>query len=70
MKAEVKAMIARGDQIAGWAHPLYPDGDIRAISLLVALKPRVGVAWCWRRSRRRRGRSRTAMRRWRRSREN
>jgi citrate synthase len=44
MKAEVKAMIARGDQIAGWAHPLYPDGDIRAINLLAALKPRVGVS--------------------------
>jgi citrate synthase len=44
MKAEVKAMIARGDQIAGWSHPLYPEGDIRAINLLGALKPKAAVS--------------------------
>jgi citrate synthase len=44
IKAEVKAMIARGDQIAGWSHPLYPDGDVRAINLLAALKPRAAIA--------------------------
>ena len=44
MAAEVKAMVARGDQIAGWSHPLYPDGDVRAIDLLSALKPRPAIA--------------------------
>jgi citrate synthase len=42
--AEVKAMIARGDHIAGWSHPLYPDGDVRATSLLAALKPKAVIA--------------------------
>jgi citrate synthase len=44
MTAEVKAMVARGDHIAGWSHPLYPDGDIRALNLLAALKPRASIA--------------------------
>lgn len=42
--AEVKAMMARGDHIAGWSHPLYPDGDIRATNLLAALKPKAAIA--------------------------
>jgi citrate synthase len=42
--AEVRAMIGRGDVIAGWSHPLYPDGDVRASSLLAALKPRSSIA--------------------------
>ena len=37
-------MVARGDQIAGWSHPLYPDGDIRAVNLLAALKPKPAIA--------------------------
>ncbi len=36
---EARAMVARGDHIAGWSHPLYPDGDVRATNLLAALKP-------------------------------
>lgn len=44
VKAEVKAMVTRGDQIAGWSHPLYPDGDVRAINLLAALRPRASIA--------------------------
>lgn len=42
--AEARAMVARGYQIAGWSHPLYPDGDIRAINLLAALKPKPALA--------------------------
>ncbi len=42
--AEVKAMVARGDPIAGWAHPLYPDGDARALDMLAALKPGAPIA--------------------------
>lgn len=41
--AEAKAMVARGDQIAGWSHPLYPDGDVRALDLVSALKPRSAI---------------------------
>jgi len=41
---EARAMIARGDAIAGWSHPLYPDGDIRASDLLAALKPKPAIA--------------------------
>jgi citrate synthase len=37
-------MLARGDQFAGWSHPLYPEGDPRAVNLLAALKPRASVA--------------------------
>ena len=44
MRGELRAMIARGDQIAGWSHPLYPDGDIRARNLLAALKPYAPIA--------------------------
>jgi citrate synthase len=43
-EAEVKAMVARGDHIAGWSHPLYPDGDVRARNLLAALRPRPPTA--------------------------
>ncbi|HVY88747.1 MAG TPA: citrate synthase [Hyphomonadaceae bacterium] len=42
--AEVRAMIGRGDVIAGWSHPLYPEGDVRARNLLTALKPRPAIA--------------------------
>jgi citrate synthase len=42
--AEAKAMVARGDHIAGWSHPLYPEGDIRATNLLAALKPKAVIA--------------------------
>jgi citrate synthase len=42
--AEVRSMIARGDAVAGWSHPLYPDGDVRATNLLSALKPRPAIA--------------------------
>ncbi len=42
--AEAKAMVARGDHIAGWSHPLYPEGDIRATNLIAALKPRAAIA--------------------------
>jgi citrate synthase len=41
---EVRSMIARGDVIAGWSHPLYPDGDVRALNLLAALKPGAPIA--------------------------
>jgi citrate synthase len=44
VKAEAKAMVARGDQVAGWSHPLYPDGDVRASDLLAALKPKAAIA--------------------------
>jgi citrate synthase len=44
MPAQVKAMVARGDQIAGWSHPLYPDGDVRALDLIAAMKPRPAIA--------------------------
>jgi citrate synthase len=37
-------MVGRGDHIAGWSHPLYPDGDVRAVNLLTALKPRTAIA--------------------------
>jgi citrate synthase len=42
--AEARTMVARGDHIAGWSHPLYPDGDVRAINLLAALKPKAAIA--------------------------
>lgn len=42
--AEARAMLARGDQIAGWSHPLYPDGDVRARNLLAAVKPKAAIA--------------------------
>ena len=42
--AELRAMLARGDPLAGWSHPLYPDGDPRAANLLAALKPRAPIA--------------------------
>ena len=42
--AEVRTMLARGDPLAGWSHPLYPDGDPRAAYVLAALKPRVAIA--------------------------
>jgi len=42
--AEARAMVARGDHIAGWSHPLYPDGDPRAGDLLAALKPKAAIA--------------------------
>lgn len=41
---DVRSMVARGDVIAGWSHPLYPDGDVRASSLLTALKPDPAIA--------------------------
>ncbi len=41
--AEARAMVARGDHIAGWSHPLYPDGDVRARNLLAALKPKAAI---------------------------
>jgi citrate synthase len=37
-------MLARGDPLAGWSHPLYPEGDPRAASLLAALKPQAAIA--------------------------
>ena len=42
--AEAKAMIARGEHVAGWSHPLYPEGDVRATNLLTALKPKLAIA--------------------------
>jgi citrate synthase len=44
MRTGLRTMIARGEPIAGWSHPLYPDGDIRARSILAALKPSPPVA--------------------------
>lgn len=41
---EARAMIARGEHVAGWSHPLYPDGDVRAANLLAALKPKPAIA--------------------------
>jgi citrate synthase len=41
--AEARAMLARGDHIAGWSHPLYPDGDIRAKNLIAALRPKAAI---------------------------
>ena len=35
--AEARAMIARGEDVAGWSHPLYPEGDVRAANLLAGL---------------------------------
>ncbi len=42
--AEARAMIARGEHVAGWSHPLYPEGDVRATNLLSALKPKPDIA--------------------------
>lgn len=42
--AEARAMVARGENISGWSHPLYPDGDPRAADLLAALKPKAAIA--------------------------
>lgn len=42
--AEARAMIARGEDVAGWSHPLYPEGDVRAENLLAALKPKPAIA--------------------------
>ena len=42
--AELRAMLARGDPLAGWSHPLYPEGDPRAANLLAALKPQAAIA--------------------------
>jgi len=30
--------------LAGWSHPLYPEGDPRAANLLAALKPQAAIA--------------------------
>lgn len=40
---EFRAMMARGENFAGWSHPLYPDGDPRAANLLAALKPKAAM---------------------------
>ncbi len=42
--AEARAMVARGDAIAGWSHPLYHEGDVRAANLIAALKPKPAIA--------------------------
>lgn len=42
--AEARAMVARGEHIAGWSHPLYPEGDPRATNLIAALKPKPVIA--------------------------
>lgn len=36
--AAVAAMLRRGDRIPGFGHPLYPDGDPRAVALLDLLR--------------------------------
>jgi citrate synthase len=41
--SEARAMVARGETISGWSHPLYPDGDPRAADLLAAVKPRPAI---------------------------
>lgn len=41
---ELRSMMARGEVFAGWSHPLYPDGDPRAESLLAALRPKAAMA--------------------------
>jgi len=43
-KAYVRAVIERGEPMLGFGHQLYPLGDIRAISLLRALKPASRIA--------------------------
>jgi len=48
--ATVRARARRGESIPGFGHPLYPDGDPRAVPLLAvaqALRPdNVGVRIC------------------------
>lgn len=38
-QAAVESRLAQGLRIAGFGHPLYPDGDVRAHALLAALTP-------------------------------
>ena len=40
----VRARLERGDDLPGFGHPLYPDGDIRAAAILSAL-PQRGQRW-------------------------
>jgi citrate synthase len=41
--AAVHARLARGDDIPGFGHPLYPDGDPRAAALLAAIRPPASI---------------------------
>jgi len=43
-KSYIRALVERGEPLLGFNHPLYPLGDIRAISLLRALKPGARIA--------------------------
>ncbi len=42
-EAFVRACIGRGEPLAGFGHPLYPQGDVRATELLDALRPAAPV---------------------------
>ncbi len=42
--AQARHMLARGERFAGFGHPLYPEGDIRAKVLLKALRSRAAIA--------------------------
>jgi citrate synthase len=42
--AQARDMLARGERFAGFGHPLYPEGDVRAKSLMKALRPRAAIA--------------------------
>jgi citrate synthase len=44
MGVQAREMLARGERFAGFGHPLYPEGDVRARSLIKALRPRAGIA--------------------------
>jgi citrate synthase len=44
MGVQAREMLARGERFAGFGHPLYPEGDVRARSLMKALRPRAGIA--------------------------
>jgi citrate synthase len=42
--AQARDMLARGERFAGFGHPLYPEGDVRARVLMKALRPRAAIA--------------------------
>ncbi len=42
--AQAREMLTRGERFAGFRHPLYPDGDVRARNLLKAMKPKGALA--------------------------
>jgi citrate synthase len=43
-EAAVAARLTRGDELPGFGHPLYPEGDVRALALLPHCRTPPGVA--------------------------